>query len=169
MSTLVANPDDRFSHDKAHLTFYLPSGLLFLAHLWHKTSFTTGKRLCRIFLSHECLFPKILKKRSQCRQKKYPSLCIFVGQENYTLGSEYKHLILVWGADRKFHPKGHCLASRGYAKWCKTVILRDGIFYPHRTLKFDFFFLCTFQFWMFYFKRTVTFITTHNDNGVRHF
>ena len=41
------------------------------------------------------------------------------------------------GSGRKFRPEGHCLASRGFAEWCQTVIPRDVIFYPHRTLMFD--------------------------------
>ena len=49
----------------------------------------------------------------------------------------------------------HCLASRGSAEWCKTVIPRDGIFYPHRTLMLDFFFLHTFWFQIFYFKSSI--------------
>ena len=34
------------------------------------------------------------------------------------------------GAARIFYPEGQCLASRGFAEY--TVILRDGIFYPHK-------------------------------------
>ena len=53
-------------------------------------------------------------------------ICIFV----VCIRQEYKNLTWVWGADRKFRPKGHCLASRVFAEWCKTVIPRDRIFYP---------------------------------------
>ena len=48
---------------------------------------------------------------------------------------DYKNLTWVLSVDRKFHPKGHCLASRGFAEWCKTVIPRDGIL----TLKLNIF------------------------------
>ena len=78
-----------------------------------------------------------------------------------------KNLTWVRGADRKFHPEGYCLASRGYAEWCKTVIARDGIFYPHRTLIFDSFSCIPFYFKCFILK--VTFITTYNDVDIGHF
>ena len=67
----------------------------------------------------------------------------------------------MWGADRKFRPKGHCLASRGCAQWCKTVIPRDGIFFLHQTLMFDSFSCIPFDFECFILK--VAFIITHND------
>ena len=41
------------------------------------------------------------------------------------------------------------------ASWCKTVIPREGIFSPHRTLMLDFFFLLTFWFRIFYFKSSL--------------
>ena len=80
---------------------------------------------------------------------------------------EYKNPTWVWGADRKFHHEGRCLASQGFAEWCKTVIPRDRIFYPHQTLMFDSFSCIPFDFKWFIFK--VTFITTNNDVGVGHF
>ena len=61
---------------------------------------------------------------------------------------DYKNLTWVWGADRTFRPEGHCLASRGFAEWCKTSIPRDGILYPHRTLMFDSFSFIPFYFTM---------------------
>ena len=79
----------------------------------------------------------------------------------------YKNLTWVWGADRKFCPEGHCLASGGFAKWCKTVIPRNRIFYPHRTLMFDSFSCIHFDFECFILK--VAFITTHNDDDVGHY
>ena len=72
---------------------------------------------------------------------------------------EYKNLTWVWGADRKFCPEGHCLASRGSAEWCKTVIPRDGIFYLHRTIMFDSFSCLPFDFLMFYFKSIIHYHT----------
>ena len=54
-----------------------------------------------------------------------------------TVVRDYKNLTWAWGADRKFHPRGHCLASGGCAEWHQIVIPRDRIFYPHRTLMFD--------------------------------
>ena len=39
----------------------------------------------------------------------------------------------------------HCLASRGYAKWCQTVIPRDGFFYSHRTTTVDSFSCIPFE------------------------
>ena len=69
------------------------------------------------------------------------------------------NLTRVWGADRKFCPEGHCLASRGCAEWCKTVIPRDGIFFPHRTLMFDSFSCIPIDFRMFYLKSSIYYHT----------
>ena len=66
--------------------------------------------------------------------------------------ADCKNLTWVWGANRKFRPQGHCLASRGFAEWYKTVITRDGIFYPHRTLMFDSFSCISFHFECFILK-----------------
>ena len=73
----------------------------------------------------------------------------------------------VWGVDRKLHPEGHCLASRGCAEWCKTVIKRDGIFFPHPPLMFDTFSCVPFGFECVVLK--VAFITIHNDVDIGHF
>ena len=84
----------------------------------------------------------------------------------------------MWAADRNFRPEGHCLASRGFAEchclasrgfaeWCKTMIPRDGIFYPHRTLMFDSFSCVPFDFECFILK--AAFITTHNNVYMGHF
>ena len=73
----------------------------------------------------------------------------------------------VWGADRKFHPEGHCMASRGFAEWCKILIPRDGIFYPQWTLMFDSFSCIPFHFQCFILK--AAFIAIHNDAGIGHF
>ena len=70
-------------------------------------------------------------------EKRFVSTDENSGKPFLLLGIEYKNPTWVWGADRKFRPEGHCLASRGCTEWCKTMILRDGIFYPHRTLTFD--------------------------------
>ena len=56
--------------------------------------------------------------------------------------------------------------ERGFVEWCKTVIPRDGIFYPHQTLMFDSFSCIPFVFECFILK--VEFITTHNDAEVGH-
>ena len=90
---------------------------------------------------------------------------------------DYKNLTWVWDADRKFRPEGHCLASRGFAEcclapwgfaeWCKTMIPRDGIFYPHQSLMFDSFSCIPFDFECFTLQ--AVFITTHNDVDVRRF
>ena len=51
----------------------------------------------------------------------------------------------------------------GFAKWCQSVIPRDRIVCPHRTLMFDSFSCIPFDFKCFILK--VTFITTHFDVG----
>ena len=76
-----------------------------------------------------------------------------------SLQIEYKNLTWVWGRNRKFRPEGHCLASRGCTEWCKTVIPKDGIFFPHRTLMFDSFSCIPFDFRMFYFKSCIYYHT----------
>ena len=73
----------------------------------------------------------------------------------------------MWGEDRKYRPEGHCSASQGFDEWFKTVIPRDGIFYPHWTLMFDTFSCTAFDFECFILK--VAFITTYNDIDVGHF
>ena len=75
----------------------------------------------------------------------------------------------MWGADRKFRPDCHCLASRGCAEWCETVIPRDVIFYPHRTLVCDSFSCIPFDFECFIFKVAFIMPTTNNDVDVGHF
>ena len=80
---------------------------------------------------------------------------------NINLGKniwEYKRLTRVRGADRKF-----C----GFASWCQIVIPRAGIFYPHRTLIFDFFSCIPFDYQCFILE--VAFITIHNDTDIGHF
>ena len=79
----------------------------------------------------------------------------------------YNNLTWVWDADRKFRPEGHCLASWGFVEWCKTLIQRVGIFYPHRTVMFDSFSCIPFDFECFILE--VIFITTHNDVELGHF
>ena len=69
--------------------------------------------------------------------------------------------------NRKFRPEGHCLASWGFAEWCETVIPRDGIFYPHRTLMLDSFSCIPFDFEYFILK--AAFIAAHSDVDVGHF
>ena len=60
----------------------------------------------------------------------------------------------------KFHQEGHCFASQGFAKWCESVIPKDGICYPYRTLMLDSF-PCVLMFYS-----EVEFITMHNDIDV---
>ena len=79
--------------------------------------------------------------------------------------ADYKNLTWMWGADRKFRPEGRCLASRDFAKWCKTVIPRNGIFFPHRTLMFDSFSCLPFDFRMFYFKSSIYYHTQWRWRG----
>ena len=69
----------------------------------------------------------------------------------------------LFGITRLLRPEGHHLASRGCAEWCKTVIPRDGIFYPHRTL------MPCIHFDSACFIVKVAFITTQNDVGIGHF
>ena len=90
-----------------------------------------------------------------------------LGYPRFSLGIDYKNLTWVWGTDRKSRPWGYCLASRGFADWCKIVILSEGIVYPHQTLMFDSFSCIPFHFECFILK--VAFITTHNDVDVGHF
>ena len=69
----------------------------------------------------------------------------------------------LFGITRLLRPEGHHLASRGCAEWCKTVIPRDGIFYPRRTL------MSCIHFDSECFIVKVAFITTQNDVGIGHF
>ena len=43
----------------------------------------------------------------------------------------------MWGTDRNFRLQNHCLAPRGFAEWCQTVIPRDGNFCPYLTAMID--------------------------------
>ena len=103
----------------------------------------------------KCLCPSILKIRCIILQKKKKKKRLNNLEESI---AEYKNLTWVWGADMKFCRKDHCLASWGFVKWCQTVILRDGIFYPHQTLMFDSFSCIPFDFQCFILK--VAFITS---------
>ena len=79
----------------------------------------------------------------------------------------YKNLTWVWGADRKFRPEGHCLASQGFAKHAKQWSRGTEFFICTEHSCLILFSCIPFNFECFILK--VSFITTHNDVDVGHF
>ena len=87
---------------------------------------------CWSSVREELVSHKIISKQDKPTEMKDLTLV-----RDSTVVRDYKNITWAWSADRKFRPRGHCLASRGCAEWHQIVILRDGIFYPHWTLMFD--------------------------------